>query len=71
MSDIEVMLTDLGEYTTRDIAKKEHPQGLKENLNIVKRGGKVSKIAKEYYELETGNKVINNNQDNIKYIDNK
>jgi len=71
MSDIEVILTDLGEYTTRDIAKKEHPQGLKENLNIAKRGGNVSKIAKKYYELETGNKVINNNQDNIKYIDNK
>ena len=28
MSDIEVLLTDLGEYTARDIAKKEHPRGL-------------------------------------------
>ena len=58
MSDIEVLLTDLGEFTARDIAKKEHPQGLKENLKVAKRGGNVSKIARETYELETGNSAI-------------
>lgn len=58
MSDIEVVLTDLGELTTRDIAKKEHPQGLKENLNVAKRGGNVSKIAREIYEVETGSSAI-------------
>lgn len=46
MSDIEVILTDLGEVTARDIAKKERPQGLKDNLKVAKRGGGVSKIAK-------------------------
>lgn len=50
MSDIEVVLTDLGEITTRDIVKKEKVQGLKENLKIAKRGGNTSKIAKEIYE---------------------
>lgn len=58
MSDIEVVLTDLGEVTTRAIAKKEHPQGLKENLKVAKRGGNVSKIARETYELETGESAI-------------
>lgn len=58
MSDIEVILTDLGEITARDIAKKEKPQGLTENLNVAKRGGNVSKIAKETYENETGNNAI-------------
>ena len=58
MTDIEVILTDLGEVTARDIARKEKTQGLKENLNIAKRGGNVSRIAKETYELETGNNAI-------------
>ena len=53
MSDIELVLTDLGELTTRDIANFEHPNGLKENLKVAKRGGSVSKIAKEWYEKET------------------
>ena len=60
MTDIEVILTDLGEITARDIAKQEHPQGLKDNLKVAKRGGNVSKIARETYELETGNSVITN-----------
>jgi len=60
MTDIEVILTDLGEATTRDIAKKENPQGLKDNLKIAKRGGNVSKIARETYELETGSSAISN-----------
>ncbi|MBQ8234122.1 MAG: Bro-N domain-containing protein [Bacilli bacterium] len=64
MTDIEVILTDLGEFTTRDIALKEHPKGLKENLKVAKRGGNVSKIAKETYELETGNSAITS-QNNI------
>ena len=32
MTDIEVALTNIGEIATRDIAREEHPQGLKENL---------------------------------------
>lgn len=70
MSDIEVILTDLGELAARDIAKKEHPEGLKENIRVAKRGGNVSKIAREYYELETGNSAItSNNAIGGRYID--
>ena len=60
MSDIEVLLTDLGEFTTRDIAIKENPKGLKDNLKVAKRGGGAAKVARDYYENQTGNKVITN-----------
>jgi len=70
MSDIEVILTDLGEFTARDIARNEKPKGLKENLNIAKRGGSVAKIARQSYEKETGNKAISNSNNlNKKYIE--
>ena len=58
MTDIEVILTDLGEVTARDIAKQERPQGLNDNLKVAKRGGDVSKIARESYELQTGRCAI-------------
>jgi len=58
MTDIEVILTDLGEVTARDIAKQERPQGLKDNLKVAKRGGDVSKIARESYESQTGRSAI-------------
>ena len=58
MSDIEVLLTDLGEITTRDIVKSENPKGLKNNLKVAKRGGSVAKGARDLYEKETQNKAI-------------
>ena len=70
MTDIEIALTDIGEIATRDIAKEEHPQGLKENLNVAKRGGGVAKGAKELYEKETKKSAISkSNSLNYKYID--
>jgi len=57
MSDIEVILTDLREITAIYI-KVEKSYGLKENLNVAKRGGNVSKIVRETYEKETGNSAI-------------
>ena len=41
MSDIEVVLTDLGEVATRELAKKHKPYGLKQNKKIAKMGGSV------------------------------
>lgn len=70
MSDIEVILTDLGEVTARDIAKKERPKGLKDNLKVAKRGGDVSKIAKESYEMQTGHSAITSeNSLDRRYVD--
>ena len=50
MTDIEVLLTDLGEIATRDIAQTEHPQGFNENMNVAKRGGQVANDARKSYE---------------------
>ena len=50
MNLFQVALTNIGEIATRDIAREEHPQGLKENLNVAKRGGGVAKGAKDLYE---------------------
>ena len=43
MTDIEVILTDLGEITAREITKEEHPQGLSENIKVAKCGGRAHK----------------------------
>lgn len=58
MTDLEAVLTDLSEITTRNIAKCEHPKGLQENLEVARRGGNVSKIAREAYENTTGDKAV-------------
>ena len=57
MSDIEIILTDLGEVSTRDIAINEHPVGLNENIKVARRGGNISKITKELYEKEVYKKL--------------
>ena len=70
MTDIEVALTNIGEIATRDIARGEHPQGLKENLNVAKRGGGVAKGARDLYEKETKKSAISkDNALNYQYID--
>ena len=70
MTDIEVALTNISEIATRDIAKEEHPKGLKENLNVAKRGGGVAKGAKDLYEKETKKSAISkSNSLNYQYID--
>ena len=71
MSDVEVALTNLGEIATRDIAKVENPQGLKENMKVAKRGGRVAKGARDLYEDETkGSAITKSNSLNYKYFDN-
>ena len=70
MTDIEIALTNIGEIATRDIASEEHPQGLKENLTVAKRGGGVAKGAKDLYEKETKKSAISkNNALNYKYVE--
>ena len=70
MTDIEVALTNIGEIAARDIAKAEHPEGLKENLKVAARGGSVAKGARDLYEKETKRKAISDkNALNYKYVD--
>lgn len=42
MTDIEVILTNLGETVTRDIVRNEKLIGLSENRKVVKRSGDVA-----------------------------
>ena len=70
MSDIEVLLTDLGETATRELAKKHKPYGLEQNKKIARMGGNTAKVARDDLEKKLGESVITkNNNLNYKYID--
>ena len=70
MSDIEVLLTDLGETATRELAKKHKPYGLEQNKEIARMGGNTAKVARVDLERKLGESVItSNNELNYKYID--
>ncbi len=70
MSDIEVMLADIGEITTRELAKKHKPYGLSENRKIAKAGGEVASNTRKDIEEKLGENVISkDNKLNYQYID--
>ena len=70
MSDIEVLLADIGEITTRELAKKHKPYGLNENRKIAKAGGEVASNTRKDIEEKLGEDVISkNNKLNYQYID--
>ena len=72
MTDIEVVLTDLGEIVTRELVKEKKPQGIEENKKIAIMGGNVSKVARDDIESKLGRTIISNkNNLNIQYSDNK
>ena len=78
MTDIEVLLTDLGELATRELTKKHKPSNLEENKNIAKEGGGVAKVARNDLENKLGKSVISNEntleyqyRDNLKQIESK
>jgi hypothetical protein len=72
MTDIEVVLTDLGEIATRELANEYKPYGLEENKKIAKRGGNIAKITRDNLENELGKKVITEKKFlNYEYINDK
>ncbi len=72
MSDVEIALADLGEIGTREIAKKKNPQGLNENVEVARRGGKIAGNARKDLEYEIGESVVtSNNALNYEYVDEK
>ena len=58
MSTTEIILNMLAETSTKDISKKERPEGFSENVEVARRGGKVAGIARTALEEETGEPVI-------------
>ena len=70
MTDLEVAITNIGELATREIAKNEKPFGFSNNRKVAKRGGGVAKRTKDFFEEETGSKVISkDNSLNYQYLD--
>ena len=58
MSTTEIILNMLAETSTKDISKKERPEGFSESMKVARRGGKVASIARTALEAETGEPVI-------------
>lgn len=60
MSDLEVMLADIGEITTRELAKEHKPYGLEQNKRIAKVGGEVANNTRKDIESKLGKAIITN-----------
>ncbi|MBI5779078.1 MAG: Bro-N domain-containing protein [Planctomycetes bacterium] len=58
MTDLELIFSMLGEASTTQITKVEHPDGFVENKKVARRGGNVSGIARKKLEQETGGRVV-------------
>lgn len=71
MSEIEVVLTDLSEITTKNLAKKTKPKGLKENIEVAQKGSITSKKARETYEsILNESAITSDNHINGRHINN-
>ena len=78
MSDIEMALADIGELTTRELAKKHKPIGLEENKKIAKEGGQVASNTRKDIEARLGESVVTKDnalsykyKDEFRQIENK
>lgn len=70
MSDIEIALTDIGELTARELAKKHKPIGLDENRKIAKEGGQVANNTRKDIESRLGETVVTkDNSLSYQYMD--
>ncbi len=58
MNDLELLFSQLGEAATTEITKTEHPQGFEKNRHVSKRGGKIAGDARKKLEIETGRKIV-------------
>ena len=72
MDNIEVILTDLSEETTKRLAEKHKPQGLEQNKEVARMGGHAAKVAREDIERNLGESVVTKqNRLNYEYTDEK
>ena len=58
MTPLELILSALGEETTRVIAINQDAQGFNENHEAATKGGKTAGEARERVEAATGEKVV-------------
>ena len=72
MDNIEIILTDLSEETTKRLAEKHRPQGLDENKIVARLGGHAAKVARNDIEKNLGESIVTkNNKLNYEYIKQK
>jgi len=70
MSDIEIILADLGELATREIAKKKKPMGIEENIKVAQEGGSVSFNTRKDIEKRLEESVVTKEKAlNYKYLE--
>ena len=58
MTTLELVLNMLAEATTTEISRKKAPEGLRENVEVARSGGKVAGDARKAIERQTGVPVI-------------
>jgi DNA-damage-inducible protein D len=58
MTDMELILTMLGETSTKEIAQGQDAQGLQENAHAARAGGNIAGSARKQIEAQTGQKVV-------------
>ena len=72
MDNIEIILTDLSEETTKRLAEKHKPQGLEQNKEVARMGGHAAKVAREDIERNLGESVVTKqNRLNYEYKETK
>lgn len=72
MDNIEIILADLSEETTKRLTEKHRPQGLEQNKEVAKMGGHAAKVAREDIERNLGESIINKqNRLNYEYKETK
>ena len=59
MDELEVLLADIGETTTRKLAEKHKPIGLEENRMIAKEGGTIANNTRKDIESRLGENIVN------------
>lgn len=58
MDSIEIILTDLSEETTKRLAEKHKPKGLKQNKQIAQMGGHAARVARKDIEKNLGESIV-------------
>ena len=69
MDNIELILTDLSVEATKRIVAKQKPNGLNENIKVVRMEGHATKVARDDIEKNLGESVVTKtNKLNYKYL---
>lgn len=70
MSDLEILLADIGETTTRELAKKHRPIGLDENRKVAQIGGQIANNTRKDIEEKLGECIVTkDNALSYQYVD--